>query len=312
MNQRLRWLLRLLGPALLVGLLLTSDLDAVGAALTGADPRWLAGATAAWVAIALVKSWRWRTLLAAQGIALPWATAARWYLAGLFLGGVSPGRLGELVKVTFIRDLGHPMGRALFATVLDRLLDLVVLPMVAVAGMAVYGAVFADEIETVALAAALAVIGLGVLWRGRRLLAFPVRALMPAPVQEQARLGVDDFMEDLRRLGARDYLLHGGVTAACWVGYAAALYLLAVGLSLPIDPVYLGVAVLIAALAGLAPITVSGVGTRDAVFAALFSRVGLTSADAIALSTLVLAVNVAVIILYWPAYQRSVRAAPRA
>ncbi len=302
-----RWALRLLGPALLVGLLLTTDIEAVGGALAGADPRWLAGATAGWVVIALVKSWRWRMLLQSQGITLPQTTAAKWYLAGLYLGGVSPGRLGELVKVTFIRDLGHPMGRALFATVLDRLLDLVVLPMVAVAGMALYGAVFSDEIETVALALVLALVGAAVLWRGRRLLVIPVRALMPASVREQAKVGVEDFMADLRRLRPRDYLLHGVVTAVCWVGYAAALYLLAVGLGLPIDPVYLGVAVLIAALAGLVPITVSGVGTRDAVFAALFVRVGLSTADAIALSTLVLAVNVAVILLYWPTYQASVR-----
>lgn len=303
----LRWALRLVGPLVLLALLCTTDLAALGAALAGVHPGWVAGAVAGWVAMALVKAWRWQQILGRQGIAVPWAQAARWYLAGLFLGGVSPGRLGELVKVAFIRDLGHSTGRALFSSVLDRLYDLVLLPMVAVAGMLLYGAVFARELGTVGVALGLAVAGLAVLWRGRRLLALPVRAMMPATAREQARLTVDDFMADLRSVSWRDLVVHGGVTAACWIGYAASLDLLAIGLGVDVDPVYLGVAVLAAALAGLLPITISGVGTRDAVLAIFFLRVGASTADAIAMSTLVLAVNVAVIVLYWPAYQLSVR-----
>ncbi|MGM0575508.1 MAG: lysylphosphatidylglycerol synthase transmembrane domain-containing protein [Myxococcota bacterium] len=307
-----RWALRLLGPAVLVVLLLTTDVRAIGDALARADLRWFAAAVGGWVAIALVKSWRWRTILASQGIVLPMGRAARWYLAGLFLGGVSPGRLGELVKVAFVRDLGHPMGRALFGSVLDRLFDLVALPAVVVAGMALHGAAFSHEIGVVGWAAVLALAGAVLLWKARRLLVVPVRVLMPESLREQARLTLDDFFAEFGRLGWRDWALHGGVTATCWVLYAAALYLLVLALDLPLEPVYTGIAVLTAALVGLLPITVSGVGTRDAVLAAFLARVGLGTADAIALSTLVLGVNVAVILVYLPAWQASARARSRA
>ena len=126
----MRWLLKLLGPALLIVLVTNTDTDAIVSALKGVDPLRFLQAAGCWVAIAAIKAWRWQLLLAGQSIPLPYTKALQWYLAGLFLGGISPGRLGELIKVSFVRDLGHPMGRALFSSVLDRLFDLIVLPLV--------------------------------------------------------------------------------------------------------------------------------------------------------------------------------------
>lgn len=300
-------LLKLIGPAVLVALLMTTDLEAVGDMLATADPLLFAAGLLGWIVNVFIKTWRWQCILGSQGIEIPYRQAATWYLAGNFLGGVSPGRLGELIKVVFIRDMGHSMGRALFGSVLDRLFDLIVLPMVAVAGMALYGAVFSQEIGVVALAVGLAVFGLLVLWKGRRLLAIPVRVLMPADMRDKASLTVDDFMRDFQLLGWRDYALFGTVTAACWILYAASLYLLAMALNLAVDPIYCGVAVLVSALAGLIPVTISGVGTRDAVLSGFFTRVGLTIADAIALSTLILGLNVLIVLFYWPAYHLAIR-----
>ncbi len=311
MRRAVALLLKLIGPAVLIVLLMTTDTSSVMATLSLADPWLFLGALLGWILNVFVKTWRWRRILAWQGIEIGYRQAATWYLAGNFLGGVSPGRLGELIKVAFIRDMGHPMGKALFGSVLDRLFDLIVLPMVAVAGMALYGALFSQEIGVVGLAGVLALVGLGILWKGRRLLALPVRVLMPQEMRDKASLTVDDFMRDFQRLRWKDYAWVGSVTAACWVLYAASLYLLALALQLPVDPVYCGVAVLVSALAGLLPVTVSGVGTRDAVLSGFFARVGLTTADAIALSTLILGLNVMIVLFYWPAYHLAMTAHAR-
>ncbi|MDP6943018.1 MAG: lysylphosphatidylglycerol synthase transmembrane domain-containing protein, partial [Myxococcota bacterium] len=289
----------------------TTDTQEIGAVLSTADPVRFAQATLCWLCISAIKAWRWQQLLAAQGIDVPYRRACHWYCAGLFLGGVSPGRLGELVKVGFIRDLGHPMGRALFSSVLDRLFDLMVLPVVAIVGMALYGTVFADEMFIGLLAlGAIAVVGLVTWWAGdrvMRLVAVPVRALMPPAMREEASLTVEDFLRDFRALRLGDWVRHGVVTALCWVLYGAAAVLLARGIGLAVAPVWIGVAVLAAALAGLIPITVSGIGTRDAVLAGFFARVGIGTAPAIALSTLLLGLNLVVVALYWPAYHLALR-----
>lgn len=305
----MKWLLKLLGPALLLLLVTTTDLETVFGVLRQSDPVCFVQATACWIGIAAIKAWRWQLLLAGQSILVPYPKAAQWYLAGLFLGGISPGRLGELIKVGFVRDLGHPMGRALFSSVLDRLFDLLVLPLVALMGMALYGTMFAQELQTLATACGILVLGILVVWRAkglvRRTLAIPVRMLMPPSMRHEASMSVDDFFHDFSALGFGAWCFYGGLTALCWVIYGAAAVLLAMGIGLDIDPVWIGIAVLSAALAGLIPITVSGIGTRDAVLAAFFTRVGASTAAAIALSTLMLGLNLAVILLYWPAYHRA-------
>ena len=111
------------------------------------------------------------------------------------------------------------MGRALFSAVLDRLFDLVILPLVAVGGMALYGAMFTDEL-TIALGAMGAMVAGGVVaWVARdrlmTILAIPVGILMPAQVREEASVTVDDFLADFRSLGLRDWARHGLVTALC-------------------------------------------------------------------------------------------------
>ena len=305
----MRWLLKLLGPALLIVLVTNTDTDAIVSALKGVDPLRFLQATGCWVAIAAIKAWRWQLLLAGQSIPLPYTQALQWYLAGLFLGGISPGRLGELIKVSFVRDLGHPMGRALFSSVLDRLFDLIVLPLVVLAGMALYGAAFVSEMESVAIGLGLIALSALLLWRARRLLrralSLPIRVLMPKEMQHEAKMSVDDFFEEFKTLGLREWSLHGALTALCWIAYGGAAVLLTMGLGVEVSPLWTGVAVLCAALAGLIPITVSGIGTRDAVLVAFFSRVGASNSAAIALSTLLLGLNLVVIVLYWPAYQLS-------
>ena len=309
-----RWLLKLLGPGLLVALVLTTEVEAIADVLMKADPVRFVQATACWVVIAVLKAWRWQQLLRAQGIEIPITKAVHWYMAGLFLGGVSPGRLGELIKVSFIRDLGHPMGRALFSSVLDRLFDLLVLPLVAVAGMGLYGTLFAEELEVGLFALGMIALGALVAWRAsglvRRALAIPVRMLMPKQMQSEASLTVDGFFQEFRTVTIADWLKHGLLTAACWVLYGGAAVLLAQGIGLTVNPIWIGIAVLAAALAGLIPITVSGIGTRDAVLAGFFARVGAGTAPAIALSTLLLGLNLAVILLYWPAYHRALEGRP--
>ena len=117
---------------------------------------------------------------------------------------------------------------------------------------------------------------------------------------------VDDFFRDLAGLRRADGIRHSLITARGWVLYGLAAVLLAWSIDITIGAVWIGVAALTAALAGLIPITVSGVGTRDAVMAGFFAKAGLGIAPAVALSTLLLGLNLAVLLLYWPAYQLAV------
>ena len=66
-----RWLLKLLGPLLLVGLVMSTDLEQITEVLYQSDPLCFLEALACWLLIAALKGWRWQQILAGQAILIP-------------------------------------------------------------------------------------------------------------------------------------------------------------------------------------------------------------------------------------------------
>lgn len=66
---------------------------------------------------------RWHWLLGRSGHAVPWADSLKAYLAG-FAFTASPGKVGELVRIRYFRDLGVPQSTTFGLFVFERSLDL--------------------------------------------------------------------------------------------------------------------------------------------------------------------------------------------
>ncbi|HMA34240.1 MAG TPA: lysylphosphatidylglycerol synthase domain-containing protein, partial [Chloroflexia bacterium] len=96
---------------------------------------------------------------------------------------------------------------------------------------------------------------------------------------------------------AGDLVRAGGWTALSFLVSTARVWLLAEAIGLALDPAQIGGLVGLTTVAALIPISVSGVGTRDATMVALLSQLvqppAAASAVAIALSTLILGLNIA-------------------
>ena len=127
-RRLLRIGVRLIGPALLLVVLLQlHDLDTVLAALTWDD----AGLLAAGIGLGLLayplKALRWRTLLAARGHPYPPARALLSLLSAGYVGHLTPGRVGDLLRLQYLRhDLGMPYPDGLALLMIDRCCDVYV------------------------------------------------------------------------------------------------------------------------------------------------------------------------------------------
>lgn len=301
------WFMKLIGPTLLVALLATTNLTALTNSLSRVEVLWWIIALGVWLIIACLKGLRWRLMCRDQGIKLGAGRACHWYVAGLFLGGVSPGRVGELIKVSYLRNLGHATGKALFSTVMDRVWDILVMPAMALMAVLSMGVGVSGPAQVSALMLGPILATILLLGRGRRLLLLPLRRLVPKTYREQATVTLDDFLGEFETITLSQSLWAGGITVLSWLLYVAAAQALCLGLGLDVALEVTAAAVLGAALVGLLPITISGVGTRDAVFVFFFQGVGLAVHDAIALATLMLGLNIAVLLLYWPFYHLAAR-----
>jgi len=79
------------------------------------------------IAIMIVKAWRWHMLLRSQKISLSFSDALRIYVSAYYYGALTPGRLGEILKVFYLkRYCGTSAAVGLSSVLTDRLMDIYV------------------------------------------------------------------------------------------------------------------------------------------------------------------------------------------
>ena len=79
----------------------------------------------------LMANVRWNLLLKSQGIAYSYRNSLIIYLVGVSIGTITPGKLGELAKFYYLKKDGNPSLPSLLVTLVDRILDLIILALIA-------------------------------------------------------------------------------------------------------------------------------------------------------------------------------------
>ncbi|WP_437981914.1 lysylphosphatidylglycerol synthase transmembrane domain-containing protein [Sorangium sp. So ce117] len=292
----LRALVRLIGPLLLVLVVVRmDDRDAVLGAVVSASAGPLALAAALNVLNIHLKVVRWDALLRARGIVYPLRRAWSAYATSLYVGMLTPGRVGDLLRIRYLRhDLGVPYAEGLATVVMDRLCDLYVLAAFVAVGVARYSAVIAGRLAwltwggialTVLAPLVLLIPGLA----ERLLLAFS-RKLAKDPSESAEPGAASRFLVALRAHVGRGLLFTLPVTVATFVVNFAQGYLIARALGVPLSLFDVTCLLAIANLLGLLPISIAGVGVREFFFSLVFPSLGFTAEHGVSFGLLVFAV----------------------
>lgn len=274
-----RYGLHLVGLALIAWVLATSDLGEVAAAFAGLSPVRVAAITLLTLPGALLKSWRWERLLRGLGVHCPGVRVVFVGVYGMALGFLSPGRVGEFTKIAFLkREAGLSLPLGTFSVVADRVLDLFVLSLVLVTGLAYFvrGATLASALLFGFAAALFCAVVLTVIWRFRpRGLTEDVEALFrPGPV-----------------------LLFLTLSLAATTIHFGQNTLLAWELGLDLGFWQVGFATTLASMVAILPVTVMGIGTREVALIYALGLFGIDRSGAVSFSLLVFAVHLTVFLL---------------
>jgi uncharacterized membrane protein YbhN (UPF0104 family) len=272
-----RWprALRLLATAaLLAALAWWLDADALAARFAELRPAWVALALAISLPQMALLAYRWRLTASRLGMSMTFRSAVAEYYLGCFLNQVLPGGwLGDASRAWRHARAGPEtgMGPALRAVILERASGQVVMGLVAALSLASLPLTFGARRPGALLLAALGLIGGLLAWR---LLAERVRGPLAA-LWRDARAA----------LLARDALPAQLLTSTLVTASYLATYLTAaraVGVTTPLLTLLPLVAPVL--LSMLIPATVAGWGVREAAAAGLWSAVGLTAEDGVAIS----------------------------
>ena len=292
-KQGIPWL-RLTGLLLLGVLLWRMDVAALARVLQGGDRSLLAMAVVLNLPMVFLKALRWQTLMRKQGVHYSTGKTYLAYFGSMFVGFLTPGRLGEFVKALHVsQDCGVSTAQAFSSVLVDRLFDLYALLLVG--GVALLSLTVAG-------------------FEGNALVLIAVMLLLTVPlavfVNDQAfgrvqalgqRIGClgrrlfaqDSWLLEMRR-GVQQlsplWLAVGvALTAMAYAVFFGQCYLLALALDLRVGFVQLSFAVALGSLVTLLPISVSGLGTREAAIVAYLGTVGVPAEAALGFSLLVFA-----------------------
>jgi len=297
MKRYLPWVLRLLGPALLLYFLTTIDFSRLLEILRAARPWPILLSLLLMPPFIWIKAWRWQRILHDLQIALPLGTAAGLYTVGLFLGATTPGQAGDLVKAWYLRDRGAPLAAAMLSVVLDRLCDLLVMAVIASLSIFTFSQLLPDPRLQTAL---VLVTGVGLLAATVLLLARSSREwlltrLLPPLLPERLRTTLarwhDQFSSLTLSLPLVVAMAAASLISAFFTFWRLWLLFQALGLlAVPLLTV-VSISALIAVLQVL-PISIGGVGVRDGVLIAVLAFYGYSTELALSLSLLFLLLNI--------------------
>lgn len=266
---------------------------------------WLAGAAAVTFVGILLSAIRWQRVLAALDVRAPARTLVRHYLASLFVGNFLPSTIGgDVLRVSRL-SAENGQGPSTFASVvLERLTGWLVLPVLTIVALVANpGLRRGASAHEGHLALVVALVTMG-------LLAFVLFAAAHPRLGGRlaSNLGWRRFTGAVH-LGIERFRSQPGLAVevlAAGFAYQLAVMLAAfmAAHSLAVDISWTAILAFfpVVAMVQVLPVTVSGLGTREAALVFFLQPLGVTGADAVAFGLLVYALNLAVSLLGAPAF----------
>lgn len=243
----------------------------------------------------IIKSYRWNYLKKKQTINYSFKDSFLMYNTGLFLGILTPGRLGDLSKIFYLKNDNYSLGKSSVSVILDRLSDLLFLIVFGYLGMFLFFSFFQNFIIILTIIFILIPILMFVSLKNKLIQIFLKKifnSLIPLKYQKSWQLNFQDFIKNLRCYKFKEYFSVFLITLLSWLIYYSQMFFLAKSIGITnISPLYLSISVTITAFVILLPISFLGLGTREATLIFLFSLFNISKELSVSFSLLMLSMT---------------------
>ena len=206
---------------------------------------------------------------------------AAWFLSALPLLGVSP-----IAKLLYLKEAGKPVGTSAVSITLDKLFDIMGLLVFGIVGLIYFPQTLTNKTEIGIFIAGslLALIVIlkfwGKLWP---VLMVFLKRYTNKKLQNMGSSLCTDLREFWLGFDKRFFTMMLGISLAIGVLRAFVLYVLAISLNISVSFGFIIMCRAIIGLANVIPVTVGGLGTRDAVLLLMMPLAGVSKEAAIAL-----------------------------
>jgi uncharacterized protein (TIRG00374 family) len=282
-----------IGIVILIYILYTIDIPKVVSIVKSVNVFYIILAISINPVVFLLLTERWRRIVQPMGVKLKYTKYLKLRLRGVFLGNISPGKIGDFYRA---KDLSEEtdleIARSLSSVIIDRILDICALIVLNIFGMFIlvtYFEITTFWIESL-IFSVIIIAGLLLIIRKnlmKKLLRPLYKLLVPKSAKRNMALHFNQFYGGLSELKLSIYLIGFLISVIIWGLTFIGIYLLALALDINVSLIFIIAMAPIAAFISALPISVGGLGTREAVYVFFLTSINIGTEYAVALSLLV-------------------------
>lgn len=270
--------IRYFGILILLIILLKIDVGNLLSIIYQIDILYLAAAIILNIPLLVLKSYRWNRLLNMQNIKYSLFQSFFIYLGSLYIGFVTPGRLGEFTKALHLRsDKGISLSKGMSSVLIDRLFDMYLLIILGIIGIWKFGIL--GKMSGASMILFIFVIFAPLLMLNERFTERFLNLLYNLAIVKKFKGNIEEKFEDfysgINQMVNPKLLFSAFLTLLSYMVFFIQCYIIAIAMSISINFVTITLFMAISNLVSFIPISVSGLGTRDAILIYLFSLIDL-------------------------------------
>lgn len=272
------FIIKFIGLIIFFYILLNIDLGLLKNEILNSNPIFLFIAIVLNIPHLFIKSVRWNLLLKQQNIYYSSVQTFIIYMGSLYFGFITPGRLGEFVKAIYLKsDRGISISKGFSSVLMDRLCDLYLLMILGFLGIWKFDVI--GELSNSFLVFTAIVIFAPLIILKKQLMKKLMSTIYKATVIKKVKGKIDERFEEfycgLQNLINYKLIISGLITCLGYFIFFIQCYLIVMAMGLSIEFINITLFMAISNLISFIPVSISGLGTRDAILIYLFSRIGL-------------------------------------
>ncbi len=269
--------LPIIGLAIFAYILIKLDVRKVFVEFLSLNWGWFFVAVVFVIVVMFLQTFKWFLIARKQKINVPFPEAFRINIIANFYGFVSPSKLGAAIRAEYLKEYSRKIGKGISNFVIDKVLDLASLFVIAIIMLFVFKEKFNTfSLNYIILIFLLFVVIFVIFYnesRSRKILRFIFKGFIPKRYELKAKLTFDSFYEDLPK--KRFLVFVFIINMVTWVNIYLITYFVGLSLGIELGFIYYLAVLPIATIVAQIPITISGLGTREATMIGLFGLFGI-------------------------------------
>ncbi len=279
---------QIIGIILLIYILTRLDLNTIIVNVKNFDLNWLFVYGLLTISMLILKSLRWETALKKQGVNYSLKKILTIFTITSFWGIITPGRIGEFGKILYLQNDNLPFSRSIVTIIIDRIYDIALLFIMGIISFLFFINILVPDLSLIVLILSVLITLIIIIYfiRGGLwvLLKRTLRTILPKDKYERLNSDWSLFKADFSFIFISTIpkmFFYSIIASLC---YYLQIYAVALGFGVNVSFIYLALCSSVGAIISWIPISIGGLGTREAVFIFLLSKVSISTESAVLIS----------------------------